>query len=492
MLPLLVALSSPEILAVRVRSRVVLNRFDPRSALGACVDGGGRGSDGPRSRTARGAGHALGGPWIPRLPPAHRAGRRGVALEPAGPLQRGRPWLLDFRRPVPDPSIERSWGYRLPRRGDTFDQANDDGYSRLTDGDPRSFWKSSPYLGARSQWILVRLPRAQAVDALRVRWAEPHARRLRAEYWEGANPAEIDADPEGAWLAFPRGTVSPRGGEEILRLGRATNVRWVRLRLFDPSLIAPRPHDVRDARGFAIREIGVGVLEGDRFARRPRPPSGSPSVADLGLLHRPLAPRERPRSAHGAAGARRHVPQRPLERPRGAPTGGRPVRHAGEHGGAPAVAPRTPATRCAASRWARSPTARSAFRRTSPRCTSARRRRCGRSTPRSSSAAPASKDDRDGVRRLGASARLRTGRGSELGGPPRQGPTWSTGLRGASSGTPSTDVSADPAGQLARARPLLERSLARLGTPANLPRLMTSTATRRSPVRRRSTCPARS
>src|ERR1035438_10008658 len=44
----------------------------------------------------------------------------------------------------PAAEIHSSWAYPLPHRG--FSRGDGNGWSRLTDGDPKSYWKSNPYL----------------------------------------------------------------------------------------------------------------------------------------------------------------------------------------------------------------------------------------------------------------------------------------------------------------------------------------------------------
>jgi hypothetical protein len=92
--------------------------------------------------------------------------------------------------------ITHSFGYRLPHRGFTHDQAYDDDFSRLTDGDLTTYWKSNPYLTAaftgepdaqHPQWVLVDLGSPRAIDAIQLVWAEPHASSYRVEYWTGSD-----------------------------------------------------------------------------------------------------------------------------------------------------------------------------------------------------------------------------------------------------------------------------------------------------------------
>ena len=171
----------------------------------------------------------------------------------------------------PGRSPDATWGYRLPRRGDTVDQANDTGYSRLDDGDYASFWKSNPYLDRRftglaanrPQWIVVSFDKPQEIDAARIAWARPYAKAFEIQYWTGRD----EFDRAGRWVDFPAGAQTrdrfPK--DETIRLADAPlSARFVRILLTRSSNAAPSPtHDVRDRLGYAVAEVGLGVLEAD-------------------------------------------------------------------------------------------------------------------------------------------------------------------------------------------------------------------------------------
>ncbi|MFI5207912.1 MAG: hypothetical protein ACHQX4_07825 [Gemmatimonadales bacterium] len=169
--------------------------------------------------------------------------------------------------------IERSYGYRLPRRGRTVDDADNDGYSRIDDGDTASFWKSNPYLDPRftgesesehPQWVVVDLGAPRAVSAVRLVWGEPHARRYELDWWQGNQDVPIDRNPPGHWQRFPSGTRSSgRGGDVLLALApRAVRTRFVRLTMLESSHTAPSgASDPRDSLGFALREMFAGTLD---------------------------------------------------------------------------------------------------------------------------------------------------------------------------------------------------------------------------------------
>lgn len=173
---------------------------------------------------------------------------------------------------APGPPIQLSWGYHLPRRGDTVDNANDTDFSRLTDGDRATFWKSNPYLDAgflkdgeaHPQWLIVRLDRSRPIDAARIDWAEPYASVFEVQYWTGTD----EDDDAGRWRGFPHGTITNgSGGHPLLKLAAApVKTQFLRVLMTKGSgTVTPGAtgDDWRDRAGFAVGEVAFGTVRAD-------------------------------------------------------------------------------------------------------------------------------------------------------------------------------------------------------------------------------------
>ncbi len=255
-----------------------LNRFVPPHALGAALDGHEQGQIDQMLSPANIL--AMLSTGLKPLSYRLRTELAGEAWHwnPSGqwsdPAKRQGYWISDSGRGTP---ISVSYGYRLPRRGNTLDQANDDGYSHLDDGDVDSFWKSNPYLdkhftgepNARlAQWLLVDLRTEKAVDAIRLLWGVPFATRYEIQYGRFAGNDDIGQRLPGTWSTFPRGRIRKgNGGDVTLRLSdNPVTTRFVRVLMEESSgTAAPGSRDVRDRLGYALHEIYVGTLVKGRF-----------------------------------------------------------------------------------------------------------------------------------------------------------------------------------------------------------------------------------
>jgi len=188
---------------------------------------------------------------------------------------------------TPTETIRYSYGYALPRRGFTRNDGTDNvGFSRLTDGDLNTFWKSNPYLTERftgesdalhPQWVVMDLAQVQQIDSIRIAWAEPYARRYSVQYWTGDDP--IKAVTRGVWQTFPRGTITDgKGGTETIRLSSSpAGVRFVRIWMTEssnscnvdgaagPKSTDPTLNDPRNCVGYAMRELYLGTVTKDGF-----------------------------------------------------------------------------------------------------------------------------------------------------------------------------------------------------------------------------------
>jgi hypothetical protein len=182
---------------------------------------------------------------------------------------------------VPTESLRYSYGYELPRRGFTRNDGTDNsGFSRLTDGDLNTFWKSNPYLtehftgesdALHPQWVVLDMAQTQPVDSIRIAWGEPYATHYLVQYWTGDDP--IRSPTRGVWQTFQQGVVTAgKGRTETIRLVAApisVSVRFVRIWMTESSNTcgadgSADPHnDPRNCVGYSIRELYLGTTTND-------------------------------------------------------------------------------------------------------------------------------------------------------------------------------------------------------------------------------------
>ena len=171
--------------------------------------------------------------------------------------------------------LEKSYGYPLPHRGNTRNGGASHGYSRLTDGDKATYWKSNPYLSSKftgendalhPQWIVIDFGSAQAVNALRIAWADPYATRFLVQYWSGGDDP-MNKPLAGNWNTFPAGEFSgTRGGDAVLRLAsEPVEARFVRIWMTESSNTCDShgASDPRNCVGYAVNEISAGNFSSD-------------------------------------------------------------------------------------------------------------------------------------------------------------------------------------------------------------------------------------
>jgi len=170
----------------------------------------------------------------------------------------------------PKEFIRESFGYRLAHRGTTRSDSGQFEFSRMTDGDPATYWKSNPYLTskytgdsdtANPQWVVMDFALPQEIDAIQIAWANPYATKFVVEYWAGKEDP-LTKPLAGTWVEFPQGEVAgSTGGNKVLRLAeRPISTRFLRIWMTESSNTCDThgSSDPRDCVGYAISEISAG------------------------------------------------------------------------------------------------------------------------------------------------------------------------------------------------------------------------------------------
>jgi len=254
-----------DVSVIRIDRSVVIRRFDPWTAFGAGIDGHRTGENatmlspenvrlmksmGLRSLTYR-LRTELGNEvwhWNPEGSWSDIERQQGY-------------WTSSTTNSKP---ILISNGYRLPRRGNSIDQANRDDYSRLDDGDPTTFWKSNPYLdptytgipySKSPQWIVLDFKKPCIFNEIRFVWANPFPTRYRIEY--------LGNEDQPWHIATAIGGVRQHPGQNSARFAKF-RAQMIKIVLLASSGTAPNESkDRRDGMGFAVGEISAGVTGAD-------------------------------------------------------------------------------------------------------------------------------------------------------------------------------------------------------------------------------------
>jgi len=184
----------------------------------------------------------------------------------------GKGYFTGSATPGAEP-IRHSYGYPLPHRGVTRDDGTDtEGYSRITDGDADTYWKSNPYLAEKftgesdslhPQWVIVDLTKPRDVNAIRIHWAEPYATHYLVQYFTGEDP--IKKPTLGTWQTFPGGAITDgKGGAVITNLAaKPLFVQHIRILMTQSSNTCDTHghEDKRNCLGYAIRELYLGTSD---------------------------------------------------------------------------------------------------------------------------------------------------------------------------------------------------------------------------------------
>jgi hypothetical protein len=175
--------------------------------------------------------------------------------------------------PTSEP-INHSWAYPLPHRGATMGDGN--GWSRLTDGNLDSYWKSNPYLSKpytgdddsqHPQWIMIDLGAKFDINAIKIAWADPYAKRYFVQFWTGEQAPFYAGINKGTWQTFPMGTITDgKGGTPMLKLvSWKIPVRYLRIWMLESSNTCDThgSQDKRNCLGYAVKELYIGTLSED-------------------------------------------------------------------------------------------------------------------------------------------------------------------------------------------------------------------------------------